>query len=59
MEATWILVDENEYYQGSVNSEMTGACIGFPMSQMSIEGWYREKLLSMKIPEIVSVESAN
>jgi Fe-S cluster biogenesis protein NfuA len=49
-----ILVDVTE--DGIVKVELTGACKGCPMSQMTLKEGI-EKFVKNEIPEIVSVES--
>jgi len=49
-----ILVDVTE--EGIVKVQLTGACKGCPMSQMTLKEGI-EKFVKSEIPEIVSVES--
>ena len=49
-----ILVDVTE--EGIVKVQLTGACVGCPMSQVTLKDGI-EKFVKSEIPEIVSVES--
>lgn len=51
------LVDINDDSK-VVTVKLTGACVGCPMSQMTLKAGI-ERILKHEIPEIVSVESAN
>lgn len=51
------LVDVNEDTK-VVTVKLTGACVGCPMSQMTLKAGI-ERIIKHEIPEIVSVESAN
>ncbi len=46
-------VDENNV----VTVRLTGACVGCPMSQLTLKGGI-ERIIKQQIPEIVSVEAA-
>ena len=50
------LVDVTD--DGTVNVQLTGACGGCPMAQMTLKNGI-EKTLKAKIPEVKSVESVN
>ncbi|HHT42905.1 MAG TPA: NifU family protein [Firmicutes bacterium] len=41
-----------------VTVKLTGACVGCPMSQLTLKAGI-ERILKQEIPEVVSVESAN
>lgn len=43
---------------GVVKVRLKGACVGCPMSQMTLKNGI-EKFLKQEIPEVVSVESAD
>ncbi|NMA62223.1 MAG: NifU family protein [Firmicutes bacterium] len=49
------LVDVSE--DNVVTVRLTGACVGCPMSQLTLKGGI-ERILKHEIPEIVSVEAA-
>ncbi|MDI9484720.1 MAG: NifU family protein [Bacillota bacterium] len=49
------LVGVNE--DNVVTVKLTGACVGCPMSELTLKGGI-ERILKHEIPEIVSVESA-
>jgi Fe-S cluster biogenesis protein NfuA len=40
-----------------VTVRLTGACVGCPMSQLTLKGGI-ERILKQQIPEVVSVEAA-
>ncbi len=40
-----------------VTVKLTGACVGCPMSQLTLKGGI-ERILKQQIPEVVSVEAA-
>ena len=50
-----VLVDVSE--NGVVTVQLTGACKGCPMSQMTLKNGI-EKFLKAEVPEVTSVESA-
>jgi len=50
-----VLVDVSE--DGVVTVQLTGACKGCPMSQMTLKNGI-EKFLKAEVPEVKSVESA-
>lgn len=41
-----------------VTVRLTGACVGCPMSELTLKGGI-ERILKHEIPEVVSVEAAN
>ncbi len=49
------LIDVSE--DNVVTVRLTGACVGCPMSQLTLKGGI-ERILKHEIPEIVSVEAA-
>jgi Fe-S cluster biogenesis protein NfuA len=41
---------------GIVKVKLTGACVGCPMSKMTLQ-WGVERVLKQKIPEVIRVEA--